>query len=927
MTSDEIRQSFLDFFEKRGHRIVPSAPVIPHGDPTLLFTNAGMNQFKDVFLGTGKREYVRAADTQKCIRVSGKHNDLEEVGRDTYHHTFFEMLGNWSFGDYYKKEAIEWAWVLLTKEWGLDKKRLYATVFETDDEAEQLWKNVTDIDPGHVLKFGKKDNFWEMGETGPCGPCSEIHIDLTPDLSGGHLVNAGDARVMEIWNLVFIQNNRNETGELESLPAKHVDTGMGFERMCAVLQGKKSNYDTDVFMPIISRIAETVGKPYTSTLDSPSDIAMRVIADHIRMLTFSIADGAIPGNEGRGYVLRRILRRAARFGRNLGLRKPFIYQITSSVVESMGKAFPEIIEKQAHVEKVIRAEEEGFNVTLDRGLEIFETAIERIGHSTVFPGEDAFKLSDTYGFPLDLTELMANERGLKVDVVRYTELMEEQRARSRTVNVVVSDDVNVNESLQTEDIVSKARAIVREFAVDDGLSTFIGYQALETDTMVLKAKDNLLVLETSPFYAESGGQIGDTGLLKVGGKTLRVADTQKGKGVNVLILERFVEGVEGAHARAEVDKARRINIQRNHSATHIVHEALRRVLGTHVQQQGSLVAPDRLRFDFPHFGKITPVEIWTIEEIVNAKIAEDIGVFTEVDMPIEKARKIPNVKMFFGDKYGDTVRVVFIDEKYSVEFCGGTHVKSTRDIGLFKIVSESSIASGVRRIEAVTGKGVQSYIDEQLKKARHVDEQLARLIEEKEMLERELNKHAGKTASTPRPSLGPITLTPSQSGSLRLVEQGLAEREQAVDQVSRQTLDLKKELSKYKVKEASSGIDTLVAKATPVNGFKVVSSKVEAATLDELKSLGDALRAKLGSGVGVLASVIDEKVSFVCVVTDDLIKQKNLQAGKIVGEMAKQVGGGGGGKPHLATAGGKDVTKLDEALRHTAEIVQGMLGR
>ncbi len=459
MTSAEIRQSFLDFFAQRSHRIVPSAPVIPHGDPTLLFTNAGMNQFKDVFLGTGKREYVRAADTQKCIRVSGKHNDLEEVGRDTYHHTFFEMLGNWSFGDYYKKEAIEWAWELLTNVWKLDKKRLYATVYETDNEAEKFWKNVTDIDHSHVLRFGKKDNFWEMGETGPCGPCSEIHIDLTQDFSGGNLVNTGDARVMEIWNLVFIQNNRNDKGELEPLPAKHVDTGMGFERVCAVLQGKNSNYDTDVFMPIISRIAETVGKPYGGQLESPSDIAMRVIADHIRMLTFSITDGAIPGNDGRGYVLRRILRRAARFGRNLGMREPFIYKITSAVVDSMGKVFPEIVDKQTHVEKVIKGEEEGFNTTLDRGLKsssicqhstvgfdrthidvaydvkddvatyhdkqrrriarISRMNIEKqTGKILTIRGEDAFKLYDTYGFPLDLTQLMADERGVKVDVGR-----------------------------------------------------------------------------------------------------------------------------------------------------------------------------------------------------------------------------------------------------------------------------------------------------------------------------------------------------------------------------------------------------------------------------------------------------------------------------------------------------------------------------
>jgi alanyl-tRNA synthetase len=933
MTSSQVRQSFLDFFEQRGHRIVPSSPVIPHGDPTLLFTNAGMNQFKDVFLGTGQRDYLRAADTQKCIRVSGKHNDLEEVGRDTYHHTFFEMLGNWSFGDYYKKEAIEWAWELLTKEWGLEKKRLYATVFEMDDEAAGLWKKVTDIHPTHIRKFGKKDNFWEMGETGPCGPCSEIHIDLTSDLSGRHLVNAGDPRVMEIWNLVFIQNNRNEKGELENLPAKHVDTGAGFERICAVLQGKSSNYDTDVFMPIIHGIEGATNKKYSGTSfqsvihnplrkesfgQSEIDVAMRVIADHIRMLTFSITDGAIPGNEGRGYVLRRILRRAARFGRNFGMREPFIYKITAAVVDSMGKAFPEIVEKQSHVERVIKSEEDSFNATLDRGLEIFETVVERIGHSKVFPGEDAFKLCDTFGFPLDLTQLMADERGLKVDVSSFTELMEEQRDRSRRGTFHSS-------SQQTE------WAGTASIAVSEGSkSKFIGYDTLEAQTVVLGAKGNLVVLDASPFYAESGGQIGDTGVLKAGSHTFTVRDTKKSEQGNILFLEQPMNGFEGMHVDAIVDKPRRINIQRNHSATHLVHEALRRVLGAHVHQQGSLVAPDHLRFDFPHFGKITPEEIRAIEQIVNEKIADNISVFTEVDMPIEKAKKIPNVKMFFGEKYGDIVRVVFIDESYSVEFCGGTHVKNTKDIGLFKIISESSIASGVRRIEAVTGEGIQQYIDEQLDKAKHLDDQLAKFIEEKEMLELELQKYGDDCHLRPRSlagdgHLGSISLPSSQSEAIRSVEAGLIQREQTLEQLTKQTLDLKKELSKHKVSGASSAIETLVKNASALNGFKVVSSKIEAATMDELKSIGDTLRSKLGSGVGILASIIEDKVALVCVVTDDLIKTKNLQAGKIVGEMAKQVGGGGGGKAHLATAGGKDVAKLHDALGKTVEIVKSFV--
>lgn len=937
MTSSQIRQSFLDFFGERGHRIVPSASVIPHGDPTLLFTNAGMNQFKDVFLGTGKRDYARAADTQKCIRVSGKHNDLEEVGRDTYHHTFFEMLGNWSFGDYYKKEAIEWAWELLTKEWGLDKKSLYATVFETDDEAFELWKNVTDIDPTHIQRFGKKDNFWEMGETGPCGPCSEIHIDLTADLSGGRLVNAGDPRVMEIWNLVFIQNNRNDKGELENLPAKHVDTGMGFERVCAVLQGKSSNYDTDVFMPIIHRIEQVTNRHYAATQyhsairnsQSDIDVAMRVIADHIRMLTFSIADGAIPGNEGRGYVLRRILRRAARFGRNLGMKEPFIHHITSAVVDSMGNAFPEIVEKQSHIERVIKSEEESFNATLDRGLEIFESVVERIGHSRVFPGEDAFKLYDTFGFPLDLTQLMAEERGLKVDVADFAKRMEVQKQRSRTTTRAALADLPAELLPEVPSRWSKSKF---SYEILETLAT----GRSEIDFGRISSTDDpqanfFVLLKETPFYPEAGGQVGDTGKVISDDCVVNVLDTRRDYGVIVhyisnesrKLIQRQAE--DGVPLRLLVDIPRRLNIQRNHSATHLVHEALRRVLGTHVHQQGSLVAPDHLRFDFPHFGKITPEEIRAIEEIVNGKIADDISVFTEVDMPIEQAKKIPHVKMFFGEKYGEIVRVVFIDETFSVEFCGGTHVNNTKDIGLFKIISESSIASGVRRIEAVTGEGVQRYIDEQMNKARRLDDQLVRFIEEKEMLERELNKYARTTAQSERPALGTITLSSNQAESLQILERELVRREHAVEQVSKQTIDLRKELSTYKVRQAAGGIEALVAQASSLNGFKLVASRIEAATMEELKSIGDTLRARLGSGVGVLASIIDEKVALVCVVTDDLIKNQNLQAGKIVGALAKEVGGGGGGKPHLATAGGKEVGKLEPALNRTRSIVQSFL--
>jgi alanyl-tRNA synthetase len=921
MTSKEIRNSFIKYFEERGHKIVLSAPVIPHDDPTLLFTNAGMNQFKDVFLGTGKREYKRAADTQKCIRVSGKHNDLEEVGRDTYHHTFFEMLGNWSFGDYYKKEAIEWAWELLTKVWGLDKKRLYATVFESDDEAEQLWKKVTDIDPSHVLRFRKKDNFWEMGETGPCGPCSEIHVDLTDDLSGGKLVNAGDPRVMEIWNLVFIQYNRDDKGTLTPLPAKHVDTGMGFERICAVMQGKKSNYDTDVFMPIINRISVIAGQPYKAQLNDPLDIAMRVVADHARMLSFSIADSGIPSNEGRGYVMRRILRRGARFGRTLGLHEPFIYKVVEAVVKSMGEQFPEIKEKQNHIERVIKGEEESFNQTLDRGLEIFESVIEEIGHSKTFPGEDAFKLYDTFGFPLDLTEMMASEKGLKVDTGRFTELMEEQRNRARLVKTV--DELSHEKYFST-----------------DKKSIFVGYDRMEITATVLEIKPaqegkihttDYLILDETPFYTESGGQVGDVGYVEFPDKRkkTRVPKVFKSGDAIVHVIGRSDGVLPGMKGRVWLDDTVRPHTMRNHTATHLLHEALRMILGEHLQQQGSLVAPDRLRFDFNHFEKITPDQIRKIEDIVNEKIEQALPVTALNDskdwLTIEEAkRQFPKLKMFFGEKYGDKVRVVAVKD-FCAELCGGTHVKNTKDIQLFKIISEASIASGIRRIEAVTGDGLKNHIQERLDKIGEMDSHIEKLIIEKEELEKQLGQFT-KVEHSARPSLGKISLPEIiTSKVIDEVEGTINEKEQTIEAVSKSTIDLKKELSKYRVKEVSSGIDSMISGAELIDNIKIVVQKVDVQSVEELQSLGDALRSKLGSGVGLLATVMNEKISLVCVVTDDLIKNKKLQAGKIVGDIAKLVGGGGGGRPHLATAGGKDVAKLDEALKHVGMLVKNLL--
>jgi alanyl-tRNA synthetase len=941
MTSSEIRNSFLKFFQDRGHTIVPSSSVVPYDDPTLLFANAGMNQFKDVFLGKGKRAYARAADTQKCIRVSGKHNDLEEVGRDTYHHTFFEMLGNWSFGDYYKEEAIEWAWNLLTDVWKIPKSRLWATVYKDDGEAENIWKSVTDINPSHVLKFGEKDNFWEMGETGPCGPCSEIHIDRTPDGSAtASMVNAGLPSVMEIWNLVFIQYNRDESGKLTPLPAKHVDTGMGFERICAVLQNKDSNYDTDVFSPIIKRIRELTGKSYDGSLrpdldrqQSELDTAMRVIADHVRTLTFAIGDGALPSNEGRGYVLRRILRRAARFGRNLDMREPFIFQLVPTLVDSMSYVFPEIKSNQEQIQRIIKGEEEGFNATLDRGLEIFEGVIKEMGHSKTFPGEDAFKLYDTYGFPLDLTQLMAEERGIKVDVGGFTELMEKQRTRARE-----SGQIDRTKSA------SKVMDRVGEFAQ----SEFVGYTTLDAEVLVDRVIDNYVSLDRTPFYVESGGQVSDTGTLEGANVVAEVISSvrQDKKLIHeIRIIKGNSSSLTGTRVHARVDSTRRHSIERNHSATHLVHEALRRVLGNHLHQQGSLVAPEYLRFDFNHFEKISPEQLKAIEDIVNVKIAGSIQVNALNDpkewLSIEEAkRRFPNVKMFFGDKYGDRVRIVEMDPTFSVELCGGTHVRSTKDIGYFKFRSEGSIASGIRRIEAVTGdfalellKLHQKSLEERIEFAMSQLGKIEELIKGFQVVNgatlplgsdllpafAQTLDQLKKTFDTPdKVSTGLRTFFEHQNVVSREVED-------LVLRMADMLKTLEKEAGRQRLNTLSSDIEGLVASAVSVDGFKLVATKVKSASVDELKSLGDTLRAKLGSGVGLIASVIDDKISLVCVVTDDLVAGKKVEAGKIVGAVAKLVGGGGGGRPHMATAGGKDVARLDEALSQTKSIIESFL--
>ncbi len=861
ISSREIRQQFLDFFKSKEHRIVPSSPVVPFDDPTLLFTNAGMNQFKDVFLGTGSREYSRAADTQKCIRVSGKHNDLEEVGQDTYHHTFFEMLGNWSFGDYYKAEAIEWAWELLTEVWKLPKERLYATVYRTDNEAFELWKTKTDINPKHILRFDEKDNFWEMGETGPCGPCSEVHINLSDDFDNPKYVNAGVPECIEIWNLVFIQYNRDQNGKLHELPAKHVDTGMGFERVCAVLQAKSSNYDTDVFMPLITAVSDLSKIKYEKDSDQ---IAMRVISDHIRTLTFAIADGAVPGNDGRGYVLRRILRRAARYGRKLNLKEPFLYKLVDILIDSMSDVFPEINEKGDYVKKVIKAEEESFNATLDRGIELFEELIKGLSKSGVkiIPGEDVFKLYDTYGFPADLTNVMAKENGFEIDEAGFNELMnaQKERARKASKDKFASVNIAVND-LNNFELISENK------------SEFTGYDEFQSKAKIIghkKEEDkDLIILDKTPFYVEAGGQIDDLGNVIIGDKNLDVIDVTKYDNRTIHVLENNDQSIiiPGSEIIAKVDESRRWDIMRNHSATHFLDAALRKILGSHVQQAGSYVGPDRLRFDFTHFAKLSDSELRDIETLVNEQLRKNIPLQHHRNVPFEEAKKM-GALMFFGDKYGDFVNVVQFGD-FSMEFCGGTHVKNSSQIGLFKIISESSISSGVRRIEAVTGFGVEQFITNQIELLKQYDEKVAQLQDEKKHLE--------------------------------------------------------KDIAELKLKGKLGQLDSILAKSSEQNGIHIYKAKVNADNMDELKSFGDEIRNRIKEGIGVLFAELDGKVGIVCIVSDGLIKEKKLSAGKIVGDLAKLVGGGGGGRPHLATAGGKDINQISVALSKVEETISKYL--
>jgi len=859
MKSSEIRKSFIEYFKDKEHQFIRSAPVVPIDDPTLLFTNAGMNQFKPIFLDDIDSEYSRVVNSQKCIRVSGKHNDLEEVGIDTFHHTFFEMLGNWSFGDYYKKEAIEWAWDLLTNVWKLEKERLWVTVYKDDKEAHDLWLSQTDIKKNRVLWFGEKENFWEMGKTGPCGPCSEIHYFIGDDiaLQTAEGVNKDDL-YWELWNLVFIQNERLEDGSLAELSQNHVDTGAGLERISCILQGKKSNYETDLFQPIIQEIEKLSGINYIE-----NQVPFQVIADHIRMLCFSIADGAIPSNEGRGYVLRRILRRAARFGRMLKLEEPFLYKLASTMCGHMSEAYPELKEKDTHIELVIGTEETLFNKTLDRGINHLDKLIVDVDGDTI-SGANAFKLYDTYGFPLDLTQLIAREKGIDVDEDGFNEEMSQQKDKARQSGKF---------KLEEKDVVWNQKS-------DGKDSEFIGYEDLECESNIKKyAKIDtgyLIVLDKTPFYAESGGQVSDRGIIKANGIDLNVVDIQKDNDVIIHICTGKITSWDNVdNVTCEVDSEYRNSIKRNHTATHLLHASLKIVLGDHVQQAGSLVHPEYLRFDLTYFEKITADQIHEIEKLVNSEIQlnRNLEVSTK---SYDEAMK-DGVVALFGEKYGDQVRVVSTGE-FSSELCGGTHVNGTGDIGMFKITEESSLASGVRRIIAITGNAA---------------------------LEAFQNK----------------------SEILSGIQLQLNCKEEELLQRISQLYNDKKELDK-KIKQlnqtSESDIGLWIKHSQSIGEFRMVIELLEISDIDEIKRSGDKLLEKIGSGIGILFSSGDDKPFAVVVLTDDLIKN-GLNAGKLAKEIGAFMGGGGGGKPHLATAGGRDKILVKNAIDQTRKLISKSL--
>ncbi|NOZ08434.1 MAG: alanine--tRNA ligase [FCB group bacterium] len=860
MTSKEIRRQFLDFFLEKEHTFVRSSPVVPLGDPTLLFINAGMNQFKPVFLGQSEPVAPRVVNTQKCIRVSGKHNDLEEVGVDDYHHTFFEMLGNWSFGDYYKQEAIQWAWELLTEVWKIDKQRLWVTIYEEDDEAGELWAKFTDIPDERILKFGTKDNFWEMGDTGPCGPCSEIHYYSGDDPA--HQSASGvnrDPDYREIWNLVFIQYNRQQDGTLTDLPRRHVDTGAGFERIVALLNGHQSNYETDLFIPLLRQIVKLTGKP----LDYKAGVPHRVIADHLRMLSFSIADGALPGNEGRGYVLRRVLRRAARFGRLLEMREPFIFELVDPLIEIMGEAFPEIIDKKAHIKRVIRSEEISFGETLDRGLEIFARLSAELKPGGTITGKDAFKLYDTYGFPLDLTQLLAREKGFSVDISGFDECMQVQRERARAAGKFTRID---DEREWT--VVTKGPA-----------SEFIGYEQTSVTATIRKyaqSGEQLdIILDKTPFYPEQGGQVGDRGILKADTMRIVVTDTFK-TGDDIIHRGTLESGNPGAvrTVEAEIDTERRTRIRLNHTATHLLHKALKMVLGEHVNQAGSLVSPDRLRFDLTHFEQLSRADLKKTEYLVNAEIRKNRSVKTTVTD--YKSAVGSGATALFGEKYGSSVRVVEVPG-FSRELCGGTHASRTGDIGIFKIISESALAAGVRRIEALTGDAALEFIQTQESLIEKVKSRL-------------------KCSHTEIPD--------------------------RIDTLLEQRHALEKELETIKKSGQADVMADLLTHGESIGDVRLVVIRLE--NSGDLKELGDIFRTKAQHrAVALVGAVRNDKPMVLCAVTDDLTNA--VRAGEIVKQVGAQMGGGGGGRPHLATAGGRDIKLLDAALEFGAKLIREKL--
>ena len=884
MTSAQIRQQFLDFFQSKGHTIVPSAPIVLKDDPTLLFTNAGMNQFKDYFLGNKKAPYNRAADTQKCLRVSGKHNDLEEVGVDTYHHTMFEMLGNWSFGDYFKKEAIEWSWQLLTEIYKIDKDKLYVTIFEgdekeglpKDEEAFNEWKKYVAAD--RILLGNKKDNFWEMGDTGPCGPCTEIHVDCRNEeerknVSGSTLINNDHPQVIEIWNNVFIQFNRKKDGSLETLPAQHVDTGMGFERLVRVIQGKQSNYDTDVFTGTIEAIEKICGLSYkspsffnhlTGVYEVQIDIAFRVISDHIRSICFTIADGQLPSNTGAGYVIRRILRRAAKYYfSNLNYKKPLLTQLVVIIANQFENIFPEIKKQQDFIERVIKEEEESFLRTLDKGLSRLSEFIMEIPDEpgAIISGKNSFELYDTFGFPFDLTKLIALEHNLSVDEIGFQECMQQQKNRSRSASV-----------LDAEDWIT---------LIQNTSNKFVGYDYLETKSNIIKYRkvtakgkeQYQFILDTTPFYAESGGQVGDTGSLQFGDETIEVTNTKKENDLIIHFTDTLPATINTT-VTAKVNAARRKQIAIHHSVTHLMHAALRTVLGKHVAQKGSLVSNDYLRFDFSHFAKVTNEEMAAVEKLVNEKIRENMPVVIK-QMHKDEAVALGAMALF-GEKYGDVVRVVMMDANYSIELCGGTHVGSTGELGIFKIQHETAVAAGVRRIEAVCGPAAENYINEQFVALGEIRGLLKNT--------KDINKSIENL------------LTENNSFSKRI--EGLE---------ARQLVGIRNEL---------------LQKDEIINNVTFVGAIIEVSHADALKKLCTDLKNHLHDHVVVLCSNIDGKAFVAIGISDTVVTAKNLDAAKIIKEqVAGLIKGGGGGQKNLGTAGGQDVSNLKEVI----EKVKGLL--